>query len=88
VNFAAEAYKHGKAVGAFRYGPGLLQRAQIPLTAASADPALVTYDDWTAAFTDDFVAALAATATSTASVRRPGVALRRPSGPASPFRAG
>jgi len=60
VNFAAEAYKHGKAVGAFGTGLGLLPARPDPLTAASADPALVTYDDWTAAFTDDFVAALAA----------------------------
>jgi catalase len=60
VNFAAEAFKHGKAVGAFGTGLGLLQRAQIPLTTASVDPALVTYDDWTEAFVDDFAAALAA----------------------------
>ncbi|GAA0723610.1 catalase [Dactylosporangium roseum] len=60
VNYAAEAFKHGKAVGAFGTGLGLLQRAQIPLTTASADPALIAYDEWTPDFATEFTKALAA----------------------------
>jgi catalase len=60
VHFAAEAYKHGKAVGAFGTGLGVLQRAQIPLTTSSADPALVIADDFSPRFPAEFLAALTA----------------------------
>ncbi|WP_432836949.1 catalase [Dactylosporangium sp. CA-092794] len=59
VHFAAEAYKHGKPVGAFGTGLGVLQRAQIPLTTAEADPALIADDEFSARFPQSLLAALA-----------------------------
>ncbi|MFG2037218.1 catalase [Dactylosporangium sp. NPDC048998] len=59
VHFAAEAYKHGKPVGAFGSGLGVLQRAQIPLTTASSDPALIVEEEFTPDFPQTLLAALA-----------------------------
>ncbi|MEV6925705.1 catalase [Dactylosporangium sp. NPDC051485] len=60
VHFAAEAYKHGKPVAAFGAGLGVLQRAQIPLTMASADPALIVEEEFTPEFPQTLLAAVAA----------------------------
>jgi catalase len=60
VHFAAEAYKHGKPVGAFGTGLGVLQRAQIPLTTAAIDPALIVEEEFTPDFPPTLLAALAA----------------------------
>jgi catalase len=68
VHFAAEAYKHGKTVGAFGTGVSVLQRAQLPVAAseepgglkATVDPGLVVGDGWSDDFTTDLIAGLAA----------------------------
>jgi catalase len=60
VHFAAEAYKHGKPVGAFGTGLGVLQRAQIPLTTALDDPALVVAEEFSADFPRTLLTALSA----------------------------
>jgi catalase len=68
VHFVAEAYKHGKPVGALGSGQALLTRAQLPLTGTGAeesavDPALVIQDEPGEArepFVTAFMAALAA----------------------------
>jgi catalase len=60
VHFAAEAYKHGKPVGAFGTGLGVLQRAQIPLTTEATDPALIVAEDFTPDFPRTLLAALSA----------------------------
>ena len=60
VHFAAEAYKHGKPVGAFGSGLGVLQRAQIPLTTAATDPALIVEEEFTPDFPRTLLTALSA----------------------------
>ncbi|GGM13409.1 catalase [Dactylosporangium sucinum] len=59
VHFAAEAFKHGKTVCAVGSGLALLQRGQIPLPTALADPALIAHDAWSDTFVSELVASLA-----------------------------